>query len=140
MDIQTILNIALTYWGAIAVVLAFVVYAIFNWQNAKKIILGLMLQLEREAETLALATGDAKFQFVVDKGYQLLPQGARMFITPAMFESLAQSLYDGAKKYLTKYIPTAPTIAPVAVEAVPASIPTQVPVEVPVDDQAIINP
>lgn len=132
MTMQTIINLLLAYWGVIAIVIVFGVYAIFNWQNAKKIILGLMLQLEREAETLALSTGDAKFQFVVDKGYQLLPQGARVFITPAMFTSLAQSLYDGAKKYLTKYIPepvTTPTIAPVIPVVVPADIPTPAPVE-----------
>ena len=110
MTIQAITNLAQSHWGVIAVVLCFMVYAIFHLQNAKKIILGLMLQLEKEAETLALSTGDAKFQFVVDKGYQLLPQGARVFITPAMFTSLAQGLYDSAKKYLVDYVPSETTI------------------------------
>lgn len=134
--LSLLLSFLLAYWGVAAVLIFFVVYAIYNWQNAKKIILGLMLQLEKEAETLALSTGDAKFQFVVDKGYQLLPQGARVFITPAMFESLAQDLYDSAKKYLVKYIPnpvvSAPTISPVAPETIPVSIPIPVPVETPV--------
>lgn len=123
MTIQILTNVAQAYWGIIAVIIGFIVYAVFNWQNAKKIILGLMLQLEKEAETLALSTGDAKFQFVVDKGYQLLPQGARIFITPAMFTALAKSLYDEAKKYLVKYMPqpiaTAPMIASVAIPASP---------------------
>jgi hypothetical protein len=109
MTIQGITNLGQVYWGVIAVVLGFGIYAIFQHQNAKKIILGLMLQLEKEAETLALATGDAKFQFLVDKGYQMLPQGARMFITPAMFRSLAQNLYDQAKKYIVDYIPKTST-------------------------------
>jgi len=153
MTIQTLTTLAQTYWGIIAVVLFFGFYSIFHWQNAKKIILGLMFQLEKESVTLAISTGDAKFQFVVDKGYQLLPQGARIFITPAMFESLARSMYDQAKKYITKYMPvTAPTIAPVAPVVVPASIPIPVPVVTPVtvsepvvdsatvDSQPIINP
>lgn len=104
MDI--LMNVLQNYWGVLVVVLGFGVYAIFQRQNAKRIILGLMLQIEKEAESLALSTGDAKFQFVVDKGYQLLPQGARIFITPTMFESLCQSLYDQAKKYLEKYLHT----------------------------------
>jgi len=140
MTIQTITTLAQTYWGIIAVVIFFGFYSIFHWQNAKKIILSLMLQLEKEATTLALTTGDAKFQFVVDKGYQLLPQGARMFITPAMFTSLAQSMYDQAKKYLVKYMPvTAPTIAPVEPVDTPASIPAPTPVEAPIE-QPIVNP
>jgi len=101
LDANTVISILHQYWGIIAVILGFGVYAIFQRQTTKKIILSLMLQLEKEAETLALATGDAKFQFLVDKGYQLLPQGARVFITPAMFTSLAQNLYDKAKSYLS---------------------------------------
>lgn len=106
---NTLISLLQSYWGIIVVTLCFVIYAVFQREQAKKIILGLMLQLEKEAETLVLSTGDAKFQFLVDKGYQLLPQGARVFITPAMFTSLAQSLYDGAKKYLAGYIPDTPS-------------------------------
>jgi hypothetical protein len=111
-----LISILQGYWGIIVVVLGFGVYALFQRQNAKKIILGLMLQLEKEAETLALSTGDAKFQFLVDKGYQMLPQGARAFITPAMFQSLAQNLYDQAKKYIVDFIPKTEISAQVKAE------------------------
>lgn len=132
--LQSYLGLVLqSYWGVILVVLGFGVYTIFQRQNAKKIILSLMLRLEKEAETLALTTGDAKFQFVVDKGYQLLPQGARIFITPAMFKALAQTLYDEAKKYLEKYLHTdEPVLPPVSPSEIPPVDPVQA-VPVPTD-------
>lgn len=100
MNVSLILSLIQPFWGIISAVLGFGVYAFFNLQSAKKIILSLMLQLEKQAETLALTTGDQKFDYLVTNGYQMLPQSARIFITPAMFKSLAQSLYDKAKKYL----------------------------------------
>jgi len=100
MDFQTIINLLLPYWGIIAVALGFGGYVLFQRDGAKKIILSLIIRIEKEAETLALNTGADKFQFLVDRGYQLLPTPARLLITQKMFESLAQSLYNSAKNYL----------------------------------------
>lgn len=100
MSVAFILGLIQPFWGIISALFGFGVYAFFNLQSAKKIILSLMLQLEKQAETLALTTGDQKFDYLVTRGYQILPQSARIFITPAMFQSLAQKLYDQAKKYL----------------------------------------
>ncbi|WP_088186028.1 hypothetical protein [Desulfosporosinus sp. FKA] len=98
MDV--VISLLQQYWGIGAVVVGFGVYAFFNLQSAKKIILSVMLQLEKNAEALVLSTGEQKFDYLVTRGYQILPQSARVFITPAMFSSLAQTLYDRAKKYL----------------------------------------
>jgi|GEM_PF-2553599 len=100
MDFQFFIALLIPYWGLITVVLGFVVYGLFQRENAKKIILSLMLRLEKEAESLALETGDAKLQFMLDKGYQLLPAGVRMFISESTFDELATSLYNKAKSYL----------------------------------------
>jgi len=100
MILQTIINLLLPYWGIIGVVLGFGGYFLFQRDGAKKIILSLMLRLEKEAESLCLTNGTDKFQFLVDRGYQLLPVPARLLITQKMFESLAQSLYNTAKNYL----------------------------------------
>lgn len=97
---QIALNLLQSYWGIISTILGFVVYTYFNVQDAKKTILSIMLQLEKQAEALALSTGEQKFDYLVTKGYQIIPQSARVFITPNMFRSLAQALYDEAKKYL----------------------------------------
>lgn len=120
MDI--VMALLQTYWGILVVILGFSVFTIFQRQTAKKIILSLMLQIEKNAETLSLQTGETKFQFIVDKGYQLLPQSIRIFITPAMFTKMAQAIYDEAKGYVTKYLPgehiTVPVVDPVTDPAV----------------------
>lgn len=59
-----------------------------------------MLRAEKEAEIMLFKTGDEKFVFVVDYGYQLLPAYVKMFITYKMFEDMAKSLYGSAKGYL----------------------------------------
>ena len=100
MDFQNLINMAQNYWGFISVVLGFGGYAIFQRENAKKIILSLMLRLEKEAETLALNTGDEKLEFMTEKGYQLLPSSVRLFIPQATFNNLVKSLYNKAKGYL----------------------------------------
>lgn len=88
------------YWGMVLVAVVFAVYAVFQRGQAKQIILSLMLRVEKEAEALALATGDAKFAFVVEKGWELLPTGAKVFLPKVLFIELARTLYEQAKKYL----------------------------------------
>lgn len=100
MDFQTFINLFQQYWGIISTILGFIVYALVQRENAKKIILSLMLRLEKEAENLALTTGDDKLEFMLEKGYQLLPANVKLFVPQATFNDLAKSLYDKAKGYL----------------------------------------
>jgi len=89
------------YWGVILFVLCFVVYLITQGRSkATQIILSLMLRAEKESEALLLKTGDEKFMFVVDFGYQRLPAYVRAFITYTMFKDMANTLYASAKNYL----------------------------------------
>jgi len=91
-----------SYWGLILFVICFIIYLVMQGRSkATQIILSLMLQAEKEAEGLMLKTGDDKFMFVVDRGYQLLPANVRMFITYTMFEDMANTLYARAKNYLS---------------------------------------
>lgn len=48
-----------------------------------------------------MQTGEEKFRFVVERGYQLLPKYIKMFITYRMFVELANELYREAKSYLS---------------------------------------
>jgi hypothetical protein len=90
-----------SYWGIILFVICFVIFLITQGRaKAKEIILSLMLRAEKEAEALLFKTGDEKFIFVVDYGYRLLPAYVKAFITYAMFENMAKSLYASAKEYL----------------------------------------
>lgn len=89
------------YWGIILFIIGCVVFLIMQGRTkATEIILSLMLRAEKEAEDLVLQTGDQKFSFVVNKGYQLLPRTVRLFITFTMFEEMAKLLYKSAKEYL----------------------------------------
>lgn len=63
---------------------------------AKSKIKLLMLSAEKYAEQLMLDNGQAKFNWVVDKGYNMLPAPVRMFVSYAMFKAVAQSLFDDA--------------------------------------------
>ncbi|EHQ92077.1 hypothetical protein [Desulfosporosinus youngiae] len=91
------------YWGLILLVSGFVVFLVSQGKaKATKIILSLMLQVEKQAEALVLEVGDQKFSFVVSKGYELLPRAVRMVMTYSMFENMARTLYASAKNYLTE--------------------------------------
>lgn len=90
------------YWGIILFVIGFVIFLVTQGKaRATQIILSLMLRAEKEAEGMVLKSGDEKFMFVVDYGYQLLPRNVRLFITYTMFEDMAKVLYARAKNYLS---------------------------------------
>jgi len=135
---QTMINYLQSYWGIIATILGFIVYAVFQRENAKKIILSIMLRLEKEAENLALETGDAKLEFISEKGYLLLPANVRLFITEASFKSLVKSLYDKAKQYLIVAKPkVVEVIAPVETVAIAETV---TPDTVAVDSVVVTDP
>lgn len=99
MDI--VLSYLQDYWGLLLIIVAFCIYLVsIGRAEAKKVILSLMLRVEKDAEALLLKTGEEKLGFVVDRGYQLLPPVIRAFITFTMFQDLANKLYAEAKRYL----------------------------------------
>ncbi|SHN84723.1 hypothetical protein [Desulfitobacterium chlororespirans] len=99
---ETLLGYAQDYWGLLLVVVVFIIYLISQGRaKAGQIVLSLMLRLEKQAEEYALQTGEEKFGFVVEKGYQLLPKYVRLVLSYGMFEELADKLYDEAKNYLS---------------------------------------
>jgi len=98
---EAVLGYIYQFWGLLLVVVVFIIYLISQGRaKAGQIILSLMLRLEKQAEEYALKTGEEKFSFVVEKGYQLLPKYVRMFISYKMFEEMAGLLYAKAKEYL----------------------------------------
>ncbi|AFM02396.1 hypothetical protein Desde_4135 [Desulfitobacterium dehalogenans ATCC 51507] len=98
---ETALGYIQNFWGLLLVVAVFIIYLIsLGRTKAGKIVLSLMLRLEKQAEEYALQTGEEKFGFVVEKGYQLLPKYVRLIFSYKMFVELADRLYDDAKNYL----------------------------------------
>lgn len=99
---ETALGYIQNFWGLLLVVAVFIIYLISQGRTkAGKIVLSLMLRLEKQAEEYALQTGEEKFGFVVEKGYQLLPKYVRLVFSYNMFVELAERLYDEAKNYLS---------------------------------------
>jgi len=100
-SLSNLLMGALTsYWGIIIVLIGYAALWIFQRKMAEKLLLGLMLQVEKSAEALALQTGDEKFKYVCDKGYELMPSATKLLISKGVFINLAMQAYDKAKSYL----------------------------------------
>ncbi|MCZ8512390.1 hypothetical protein O9H85_08080 [Paenibacillus filicis] len=95
--VQQIIN---QYWGIVSVFLFGVVYVITHYQAsiafAKKKAITLMLAVEKKAEQLALDNGQDKFNWVCDKGYDLLPSVVRLVVSKPLFKTIVQSLFDEA--------------------------------------------
>jgi hypothetical protein len=95
------------YWGVGAVAVGagiyFVTHKSIAISYAKTKISKLMLAAEKAAEQLVLNTGSEKFDWVVDKGYDLLPSAVRIFISKPLFKSLVQELFDEAKAFALKH-------------------------------------
>ena len=103
---------------------------------AEKLLLGLMLQVEKSAEALALQTGDEKFKYVCDKGYELMPSATKLLISKGVFINLAMQVYDKAKSYLKVL-----DITPSVIVTEPATSPeiAIVPEEVAVTDPVAVD-
>lgn len=126
-----------SYWGIIIVLIGYATLFIFQRKTAEKLLLGLMLQVEKSAEALALQTGDEKFKYVCDKGYELMPSAAKLLISKGVFINLAMQVYDKAKSYLKVL-----DITPSATAPEPATLPeiAVVPEEVVVADPVAVDP
>lgn len=93
-------DILTQYWG---LAVAFVIGAAYVATHrttalayAKKRAIALMLTAEKRAEALILADGPAKFAWVVDKGYDMLPAAVRLFVSKPLFKTIVQALFDEA--------------------------------------------
>lgn len=122
------------FWGFAAVFVAGILYMIIHRgaavSQAKKTAMTLMLGAEKRAEHLLLVTGQDKFNWVVDKGYDILPAALRMFISKPAFRNIVQELFDGSVQMAKQYVKddaggqaypqtAAPTPAGIATAAIP---------------------
>jgi hypothetical protein len=88
----------------ITVVLALIVYAIFNWQKTIKLVRSGILWAKSHALEMArdavLLSGQAQEDWVVSTVYPLLPLPAKILISEALFRKIVQRTYRGMKDYL----------------------------------------
>ncbi|MEI8200759.1 MAG: hypothetical protein WCG21_11915 [Eubacteriales bacterium] len=98
----------------IVVLLALLVYTIFNWQKVKAMAYKGMLQAKTLAKDAVLKSGKEQEDWVVETIWPLLPAAVRLFISKTVFREIIQKLYRTAKDYLDDgqlngSIPSTPT-------------------------------
>lgn len=97
----------------IVILLAALVYCIFNWQKVKTLAYKGMLQAKTLAKEAVLKSGQEQEDWVVETIWPLLPAPIRLFISKTVFREIIKKLYRTAKDYLDDgqlngSIPTAP--------------------------------
>lgn len=90
------------FWGLIALLVCVVLYRETAFSFAKQKAAHLMLIAEKRAEEFLLETGRDKFEWVVEKGYSILPAVVKMFISYKVFRIIVQELFDAAIDYAEK--------------------------------------
>ncbi len=90
----------------IEIVLYVILIILYALSTGKKMtaqtLLSLMLRVEKDSDDLLLKDGNEKFNYVVEKGYMLLPKPVRLIVSPKTFERIAVILYIEAKRTLLK--------------------------------------
>lgn len=90
------------WWGLIAMAIIAVLYAIFNWQGFKKKVVELIFIAEETAREKALQTGQEKFEWVAENGYQFVPLWAKLFVSETAFRKIVQAVFDQIFKWATE--------------------------------------
>lgn len=94
------LNILWDYRFIILLVVATALFFVFEWQRAKTISYGLMLQAKRLAKDAVLKSGKTQEEWVVKRAYQFLPRSITIFISEDNMRKVIHYLYSKAKDYL----------------------------------------
>jgi hypothetical protein len=130
------------YWALVILAVGFVVYLIVARAKAKQLILGLMLQVEKNAEDYLLANGDQMFSYVVSRAYPLLPPVLRLLLSYDAFKLLAQKLYNEAKDHLIKGNGLNPPSSPVPPQVVDqiVALPLLQPQVLNISPEAVVAP
>lgn len=83
-----------------AVILALLVFAVFEWGKVKELVLSGALMAKKLAKDHILNSGQEQEDWVVRRIYPCLPTPVRVFISEAAFRKLVRYLYGKAKDYL----------------------------------------
>ena len=88
------------YRFIILVIVAVIIYAIFEWQRFKTKAYALMLQAKGMAKDLVLKSGAQQEEWVIKKAYQFLPKSFTIFLSESRMKQLIHYLYVKAKDYV----------------------------------------
>ena len=92
--LETILEFVISWWGLIALVVIFALKLIFDYEATLKRIRELIFLAEEHARKEALKTGQEKFEWVKEQGYQYLPATLKLFLSKELFGLLVQAVFD----------------------------------------------
>jgi hypothetical protein len=88
------------YRFVLILILAMVLFCVFEWQKAKAIAYSLMLQAKSMAKDAVLKSGAQQEEWVVKKAYQFLPKSLTVFLSEERMRKLVHYLYHKAKDCL----------------------------------------
>jgi hypothetical protein len=88
------------YRFILILILAMVLFCVFEWQKAKTIAYALMLQAKSLAKDAVLKSGAQQEEWVVRKTYQFLPKSLTIFLNEDRMRTLVHYLYHKAKDCL----------------------------------------
>ena len=88
-------------WRFVVVfIVAFILWAILEWEKAKSILYALMLQAKRKAKDAILKSGQEQEEWVVRKALQFLPLSLKIFLSEDNIRKIVKWLYQKAKDWL----------------------------------------
>ena len=90
-----------SWWGLLIAVLFLVGYAIYDWGKTRKLIASMIFHAEERARELMLENGEAKFNWVKENTYPMLPKWIKFLLTEDMYKALIQKVFDELKEWAT---------------------------------------
>jgi hypothetical protein len=104
---MSFIDIIANYWGVIVAIVIGGGYYFTHKKTAtalaKSKIKTLIFAAEKGAEDFVLDNGPAKLEWVVEKGYVLLPPLVKAFVSKDLFRTLVQSIFDEAKDFIEEH-------------------------------------
>lgn len=87
------------WWGLITVAIMLIIYIVRDYEKAKFRIASKIFIAEERARELALATGEAKFNWVKNNTYHLLPKWMKILLSEEMYQELIQRVFNELKRW-----------------------------------------
>lgn len=97
---ERLLELAFEFRFIIALVVAVIVFALFETEKFKAKATSLMLTAKSLAKDAVLNSGQEQEDWVVTKLYVILPRTITLFISEDMMRTLVRKLYATAKDYI----------------------------------------
>ena len=92
--LAAVLQFISSWWGLLFVLVVLVLMFAFKREQLKRLAIRLIFVAEERSRQYALKTGKAKFEWVVENGYQYVPVWLKVFITKATFAVIVQAAFD----------------------------------------------